>query len=876
MSSAHHCRKSEDLQRFLLGQLPAEDSEQVQQHLAACPRCLDTVSHLQAGDTLIEAMRAQAQAPSQPEDDVVESLIGRLSGLYRKTETSAVEGPSSGSSSGSGFDPSPREDLAFLAPPQTPDELGRLGDYRIFKVLGAGGMGIVFEAEDPQLHRRVALKVMKPELAARPAERQRFLREAQAMAAIEHDHIVAIYQVSEDRGLPFLAMQLLKGETLEDRLRRAASPPLPLGEGRGDGSRSPTTLPIAEILRIGREIAAGLAAAHAQGLTHRDVKPPNVWLEKSGRVKILDFGLARPVQDDAHLTQSGLIAGTPQYMAPEQAEGQPVDRLCDLFSLGCVLYRLLTGRLPFRGPNTMAVLRALAVEQPQPPHEVRPEVPRALSDLTMRLIAKEPKDRPQSAAGVAESLAEIGRSHLPDGTHPVHREGPARQARPTWTSGRAIVVAAALLLLIAGPLAAWYGPAVYRFATDQGLLVIETDDPDVEVTVKQNGREIKIVDTKTGKDVTLKAGVYQLELSGDRKQGLTLETDQFTLTRGGKEIARVGREQPRASLSDRALLPAPENTGPAGDLPPTRVRLRATLKGHIGTVHWVAFHPHDNLLASAGASGDTTIKLWDLVTEQELATLEGHTSHVTHVAFSPDGKTLASTSWDHTARLWQVESRKEIGTLQHPGIVWSAVFSPDGETLATNADTVVNLWDVATRQVHAKLDAAGPVRSLAFAPDGKTLAVLIGWHTDHNVQFWDVDRQVLRAAPLAHVDGANGVVFTADSKVMVTGSLDRTIKVWDVARGTELATLHGHTKQVHDVALAPDGKMLASCDGNWQQREEPGEVKLWDVAARNALLTLPPHPACVFAVAFSPRGNVLATACADGRIRLWDVVRQSR
>jgi formylglycine-generating enzyme required for sulfatase activity/tRNA A-37 threonylcarbamoyl transferase component Bud32 len=280
----------------------------------------------------------------------------------------------------------------FLAPAQQADELGRLGSYRVLKVLGAGGMGVVFQAEDATLKRKIALKAMLPSLAADESARQRFLREAQTAAAVEHDHIVPIYQVGEDRGVPFIAMPFLKGESLDKRLKR---------EG---------TLPIAEVARIGREAARGLAAAHAQGLVHRDIKPANLWLEgETGRVKILDFGLAKAASGAVHLTQSGMILGTPAYMAPEQAGGQVPDPRSDLFSLGCVLYEMCTGQRPFQGPDLLAILAAQALRQPPAPREVRPEVPRALSELVLRLLAKKPVDRPPSAQAVIEALDHIDR-----------------------------------------------------------------------------------------------------------------------------------------------------------------------------------------------------------------------------------------------------------------------------------------------------------------------------------------------------------------------------------------------------------------------------------------------------------------------------------
>jgi serine/threonine protein kinase len=286
-----------------------------------------------------------------------------------------------------------REDYSFLAPSQGSDELGRLGHYRILKVLGTGGMGIVFEAEDTHLQRRVALKAMKPAVL-NPENRERFLHEARATAAIEHDHIVTIYQVGEDCGVPFLAMKLLQGQSLEERLTEEGG-----------------WLPVAEVLRIGRETAEGLAAAHAKGLIHRDIKPANIWLEQDrGRVKIVDFGLARAAESDLNLTQEGLVMGTPAYMAPEQADDKPLDHRCDLFSLGCVLYRAATGQMAFKGKDSMSIMMALATKTPDAPRDIDPGLPAAFSDLIMQLLAKDPDERPSNANAVRELLEEIERS----------------------------------------------------------------------------------------------------------------------------------------------------------------------------------------------------------------------------------------------------------------------------------------------------------------------------------------------------------------------------------------------------------------------------------------------------------------------------------
>ena len=280
----------------------------------------------------------------------------------------------------------------FLRPAQWPDELGRLGPYRVLKVLGQGGMGLVFGAEDIRLKRQVALKVMRPEYASLETSRKRFLREAEAQAAIEHDHIVTIYQAEEDNGVPFIAMPLLRGESLATRLRQ---------EKR---------LPAAEIARIGQEAAEGLAAAHERNLIHRDIKPANIWLEGSRRrVKILDFGLVLAVAgpEDHALTPLGIILGTVGYVAPELGGTGSIDARSDLFSLGCVLYQMATGELPFAGVDMISHLRSLAIDQPRPVRELNLEISEELEALILQLLAKKPEDRPASAAETARQFQKL-------------------------------------------------------------------------------------------------------------------------------------------------------------------------------------------------------------------------------------------------------------------------------------------------------------------------------------------------------------------------------------------------------------------------------------------------------------------------------------
>jgi len=273
-----------------------------------------------------------------------------------------------------------------------PEALPVVQGYQLQRLLGRGGMGSVYEAYDHGLNRTVAIKLLLPEYATNATAKARFLREARSAAAVQSEYVVTIHAVSETAEAPFIVMEYLRGQSLDQWMKsqRATS---------------------ADVLRIGAEIASGLAAAHAQGLIHRDIKPANIWLEApSGRVKVLDFGLARSVQGDAELTRSGMIVGTPAYMAPEQARSQKVDHRCDLFSLGSVLYHLATGRRPFTGSDTYSILTSLAMDIPPSPRQVNPQTPEALSNLIDRLLCKNPAERPQTAQEVADLLQRLLRN----------------------------------------------------------------------------------------------------------------------------------------------------------------------------------------------------------------------------------------------------------------------------------------------------------------------------------------------------------------------------------------------------------------------------------------------------------------------------------
>jgi serine/threonine protein kinase/Leucine-rich repeat (LRR) protein len=364
--------------------------------------------------------------------EFLETPFGRSGGSGSNSptlaETVRVSGPSEDGAVPHANRQSDELDLRFLEPATRPDSLGRIGHYEVLQLLGKGGFGIVFRAFDDVLQRVVALKVLAPAIAATSPARKRFLREAQASARVRHENVVQVYVV-EESPIPYLVMEFIAGETLQQRLDR---------EGPLDA---------AQIVKIGRQIAEGLAAAHATGLIHRDIKPGNILIESgpAHRVKITDFGLARAA-DDASLTQSGLVCGTPMYMAPEQVQGSVLDQRADLFSLGSVLYVMTCGRPPFRAATTFAVLKRVVEEEPRPILDLIPETPRWLCDIITKLHAKQPGGRFQSAREVAGVLADCeerikANSRMSDFPRIPPRETGSQKGRWKWAAGGVALLA---------------------------------------------------------------------------------------------------------------------------------------------------------------------------------------------------------------------------------------------------------------------------------------------------------------------------------------------------------------------------------------------------------------------------------------------------
>lgn len=451
VNNPESCPAEEELAAFKAKTLEAEARDRVGNHLKTCKGCQKKLTQTilsgireanrTSDPSLIQAgmgKTGETKPVAKPADPA--TMIAQGGATARSGDAPPAKTPSPTSSGGD----KPPDDYPYLDPPEEPGEMARLGMYNILRVLGSGGMGVVFDAIDRRLNRRVALKVLRPELAD-DSYVERFKQEARLAASLSDEHIVTIFEVGVSANVPFMAMEYLHGEPLDGRLSR-------------DG-----WLPVDDALNILKQASQGLATAHKAGLVHRDIKPANLWLERdkeSGqfkRVKVLDFGLAKEVAKDSSLTAAGMVVGTPSYMAPEQVYGLPCDQRTDLFSLGCVLYRMVTGKLPFAGEDTMAVLQN-TVDEPMPDLEnTGRTIPKKVMELLKRLLAKDPDDRPPDAGLVVKQIEAIQNGgdlptyaspRKPAGHAQSSPRGSGKSSLLAWASGLIALLAVASSLAL--------------------------------------------------------------------------------------------------------------------------------------------------------------------------------------------------------------------------------------------------------------------------------------------------------------------------------------------------------------------------------------------------------------------------------------------
>ena len=548
----------------------------------------------------------------------------------------------------------------------------RLGKYEILEEIGRGGFATVYKALDPGLQRQVALKILHPHLAGDRPFVERFLREARAAANLNHPHIVTIYEVGEEEGNYYIAMQYLPGPSLADIIADEA----PVGVERA-----------AELLA---PVAQALDYAHGRGFIHRDVKPSNIILDEQGRPVLTDFGLVRAEEDasTATLSMTGMTLGTPQYMAPEQAdpdyEGE-LDGRCDIYALGVVAYELLTGRPPFRGKTPLKVLMAQVSKPPPRPQEVNPNLPEAVGGVLLKALAKTPEERYQSGSAFVQALRQAVRKEaIAERPIPTETRVRAPHVPPQqwWGIPRFAVYAAAFLVILV--LVIWL--AIGRGSDGRGSIPTPTN-------------------TSTATDTpTATPTVTSTPTPTDTSTATPTATSTPTPT-------IIPTTPPWIPVLAGTPVPQPS----AAISPANADRVIQLARWGKGSISDVVFSPDGELLAVASSVGIYLYHADTLAEERFIAT----DSWVSSVAFSPDGELLASGSDDSTVRLWRVADGELVCTLEgHTGWVYSVAFSPDGELLASGSeDGTVRLWRVADGELVRTLEGhTGGGLSVSFSP----------------------------------------------------------------------------------------------------------------------------------------------------------------
>jgi eukaryotic-like serine/threonine-protein kinase len=757
--------------------------------------------------------------------------------------------------------------------------LADLGDYRLVRELGRGGMGVVYEAEQVSLGRRVALKVLPFTAALDPLQLRRFQTEAHAAAQLHHTNIVPVFSVGCERGVYYYAMQFINGRTLAQIIldqKRAEPPGRESSWPRSGPSVLGTTSDRARfrlVAELGIQAAEALDHAHRLGIVHRDIKPANLLLDIRGNLWITDFGLAR-LQDEAGLTVTGDLLGTLRYMSPEQALAHrgAVDHRTDIYALGVTLYELLTLRPAVGGTDRQELLRRIAQEEPIAPRRIDPGIPRELETIFLKAIAKEPANRYATARDLADDL----RRFLAD--RPIHARRPTGWERIVkWARRHPSAVASALIVSTLALVGSSLGTAlVWR---EQGrtkaALAAESALRSEAVRREQDIRRHLYAAEMNLAHQAWELGnvVYALDIL-ERQRPARGAADLrgfewgylWQLCGGDRQLGVALHDRPIRRLafsSDGALLASGADDGTIVLSSPERSGPRKVLQGHHAPVTALRFSHDGKLLASASSGEDHSIALWDTATGREHWRQSGPSQSVRDLAFAVYGKIMV-TLGERAATLWDACAGEINGRIPLPeGCDTSMALAPDGQTLVTGGTAAEPLlWDIATGKVLRRfVGLRGGSEALALSPDGRTMAAGgNGWV----VVLWDVATGVERVALDGNAGGAFTIAFSADGRTLGVHQHAGCLTLWDLARGRVLS--QGIAEGVQTAALAPSGEAFAlGC--------KDGTVALKSTAPQSPSVVLSVPGSQGLSLAFSPDSATLVTGTIDGTITRWDVSR---
>ncbi len=699
----------------------------------------------------------------------------------------------------------------------------RFGDYELLELLARGGMGVVYSARQISLKRVVALKMIQAGAFATPLEVKRFQAEAEAIAQLHHPNIVAVYEIGEQEGQHYFAMEYVAGRTLAEIVR--------------DGP-----LPAMRAVTYVKSVATAVHYAHQQGILHRDLKPANIIIDENDQPRITDFGLAKRFLGSTDLTLSGQVLGSPNYLPPEQAEpkrgvlGPP----SDVYALGAILYHLITGRPPFQAESLTTLLRQVVENDPVAPRSLNPGIPRDLETICLKCLEKEPLRRYATAQALSDDLGRF-LNHEPVLARPVRAPG------KTWRWCRRQPVraglATALILVFAAGTAGvfWEG----RQARANARAELRQRQAAVAAGAEARIREYTA-------NLTLAQNQIQAQQFGQARDTLlTLTPESYRGWEWGWLLRSCSQDL--MTLSDHPAL---------------------------GTLAY--FSPDSRSVATAGFAN--VIGFWDLASGKNLRTLPGPGGMACITPFSPDGKRLGMYSWaqgDKTSWIWDMEANCPLFELAMPASVAFATLSPDGQRLAAGcADGKVRIFDATTGADTDLVNEYGDtIINIAFSPDGRRLAYgggTWGWtrSLDTSIRIWDLTTgETKRLA--GHQHAVYGLAWSPKDRLLVSCGWDGQIKAWDPDSGRELEPFVASSKQriLCRPAFSPDGQLLGVVGGD--DPNPTARATLFEVSTRRVARELAGHSAIVQDIRFSPNGQYVATSAMDFSVKIWPVTPPS-
>jgi WD40 repeat protein len=741
------------------------------------------------------------------------------------------------------------------APSAGPAEARRINHYRILRVLGVGGMGTVYEAEQDNPRRTVALKVIRPGLSS-PGLVKRFTQEAQILGRLHHPGIAQVYEagLTED-GRPYFAMELIRGVPLDEHAGRH-------------------NLDAPARLALVARVCDAVQHAHDKGVIHRDLKPANILIDESGQPKVLDFGVAHATDADLQTTTgrtvAGQLLGTPNYMSPEQVSADPaaLDARSDVYALGVILFELLAHRLPYHLQYLPLheVARVIREQEPSALGSIDRQLRGDVETIVAKALEKDKARRYASAGALAADV----RRHLSH--EPILARRVSAAGRLLRWARRHPSLAALLGLLAAAAVGSTVAAVRFERLAEQDRRATAAERweryrADIAAAAGALGVHNVAAARAALDDAPEEHRRWEWRHFASHLDaaGLTLRQADgpfagLAISPDGWHVATAGANGPVVSLWDAA-------TG----------RVAARLDGHEAPVRALAFSPDGGRLASG--SDDGTVRLWDVAAGTSLGVLSGHRVRIESLAFSADGGRLASGSADREAHLWETATGRAVAALTGRAAREAAAafrdahevgvaLSADGRRLASADGNVIQLWDAAAGKPLGDLRGhTDTVRVLAFSPDASRLASAARY-PDFPPRLWDTTTG--RAVVLrGHKNTVLALAFSPDGRRIATGSRDRTVGLWDAATGRSVALLPGHTAPVVRVLFSPSGAYVISA--SWDHT-----LRLWDATGGELLAVLRGHRGPVDAAALSADGHCLASLSQDGTVRLWDVEALAR